>query len=145
LKNFTNFMVSKKVHAFYKQKSSSKVSKSKVNFQFLSKLICLFRLFRYGFEISKQTEPKIFVWFRETNQKSTETDEFCFVSVRTDNFLLCFVDTLVFMVLFSYFFRFVSKHIYLFRLFRLFWNGLKIPKQKFFSFAKQTENQPKQI
>jgi hypothetical protein len=38
------------------------------------------------------------------------------------------VDTLVFMLLFC-FFRLVSKQIYSFQLFRLFRNGLKIPKQ----------------
>jgi hypothetical protein len=125
-------MVSKKVHAFYKQKSSSKVSKSKVNFRFLSKLICLFRffrLFRYGFETPKQTEPKIFVWFRETNRKSTETDEFCFVSVRTDNFFVCCVETLVFMVLCFYFFGLFRNISIFFVCIRLFRNGLKISKR----------------
>jgi hypothetical protein len=72
-------------------------------FRFVSKLICLFqffRLFQYGFETPKRTEPKIFVWFRETNQKSIEIDEFCFVLVRTVNFFVIFVDTLVFMLFF---------------------------------------------
>jgi hypothetical protein len=38
-----------------------------------SKQACLFRLFRYVFETSKQTEKEIF-WFHETNRKTTETD-----------------------------------------------------------------------
>jgi hypothetical protein len=42
-------------------------------FWFVSKQICLFRLFRYMFETPKQTEKFIF-WFRETNRNTTETD-----------------------------------------------------------------------
>jgi hypothetical protein len=52
-------------------------------FRFVSKQICLFRLFRNGFETPKQT-GKIIYWFRETNRKWTETDcvSVCFGSNR---------------------------------------------------------------
>jgi hypothetical protein len=58
--------------------------------------------------------------------------KFRFVSVRTENYFVCFIDILVFMFLFCFCFRFVSKQIYLFRLFRY---GFKIPKQ-FFLFPR---------
>ncbi len=56
---------------------------------------CLFRLFRYRSETSKQTEKNAF-WFRETNRKTTETDwvSVCFGSNREKKFD-CFEDTLV--------------------------------------------------
>jgi hypothetical protein len=98
-----------------------------------------------------ETNRKFIFWFRNTNQKSTETDWASFVSVKTEFFWFVSWTLVVFKLLFS-FFRFVSKQIYLIRLFR---NGLKIPKQTktnqnkrnkiLFCFIKQTENQPKQI
>ncbi len=42
-------------------------------FQFITKQICLFRLFRYRFETPKQTEIFSF-WFHETNRNKCETD-----------------------------------------------------------------------
>ena len=42
-------------------------------FQFVTKQICLFRLFRYRFETPKQTEIFGF-WFHETNRNKPETD-----------------------------------------------------------------------
>ncbi len=52
-------------------------------FRFVSWKFCLFRLFRYWSETPKQTEKNVF-WFRETKQKTTETDgvSFCFGSNR---------------------------------------------------------------
>ncbi len=42
-------------------------------FRFASKQFCLFQMFRYRFEIPKQTE--IFCcWFHKTNQNTTKTD-----------------------------------------------------------------------
>jgi hypothetical protein len=57
-------------------------------FRFVSKQMCLFRLFRNGSETPKQTE-KIIFWFRETNRKSTETDcvSVCFGSNRKKIYL----------------------------------------------------------
>jgi hypothetical protein len=93
--------------------------------------------------IQKRTEKFVF-WFRETNQIQPKQIEFRFVSVRTENLFCFFRGHPSFYVAFL-FFRFVSKRIYLIRLFR---NWLKIPKQthkKFVGFAKQIKNQPKQI
>ncbi len=44
-------------------------------FHFVSKQICLFRLFRYRFETPKQTETnrKSYFWFHETNRKTIKT------------------------------------------------------------------------
>ena len=42
-------------------------------FRFVSKQLCLFRLFRYRFETPKQTEILCF-WFHETNRNKRETD-----------------------------------------------------------------------
>jgi hypothetical protein len=42
-------------------------------FRFVTKQICLFRLFRYRFETPKQTEIFSF-WFHETNRNKRETD-----------------------------------------------------------------------
>ncbi len=53
-------------------------------FWFVLRKFCLFWLFQYQTETPKQTK-KNFIWFRETNQKTTETDwVFRFVSVRTE-------------------------------------------------------------
>ncbi len=54
-------------------------------FQLVSKYICLFQLFRYMFNISKQTD---FVWFREINRKTSGT---VWVSV----VFVCFENSLV--------------------------------------------------
>jgi hypothetical protein len=101
-------------------------------FRFFSKLICLFwffRLFRYGFETPERTEPKIFFGFaKQTENQPKKIISFALFRLEPTIFLFCFMNTLVFMLLFS-FFRFVSKQIYLFRLFRLFRNGLKMPKR----------------
>jgi hypothetical protein len=108
-------------------------------------------LFRYGFETPKGTEPKIFFWFCETNQKSTETDEFRFVSVRTENFFGLFrghpsfyVASFVFSVCFETDLS-VSVFSVVSKLDKNTETNRNKPKQKIFSFAKQTENQPKQI
>jgi hypothetical protein len=57
------------------------------SFRFVTKQICLFRLFRYRFETLKQTEFFSF-WFHETNRNKRETNAkqilFRFVSVRTE-------------------------------------------------------------
>ncbi len=52
-------------------------------FRFVTKQICLFRLFRYRFETPKQTEIFSF-WFHETNRNKRETDlvSVCFDSNR---------------------------------------------------------------
>jgi hypothetical protein len=52
-------------------------------FRFVTKHICLFRLFRYRFETPKQTEIFSF-WFHETNRNKRETDlvSVCFGSNR---------------------------------------------------------------
>jgi hypothetical protein len=52
-------------------------------FRFVTKQICLFRLFRYRFETPKQTEIFSF-WFHETNRNKRETDlvSVCFGSNR---------------------------------------------------------------
>jgi hypothetical protein len=52
-------------------------------FRFVTKQICLFRLFRYRFETPKQTEVFSF-WFHETNRNKRETDlvSVCFGSYR---------------------------------------------------------------
>ncbi len=52
-------------------------------FRFVTKQICLFRLFRYRFETPKQTEFFSF-WFHETNRNKRETDlvSVCFGSDR---------------------------------------------------------------
>ncbi len=52
-------------------------------FWFVLRKFCLFRLFQYRSETPKQTEKneKNVFWFRETNQKTTETGR---VSVRTE-------------------------------------------------------------
>ncbi len=52
-------------------------------FRFLTKQFCLFRLFRYRFETTKQTENFCY-WFHETNRNKRETDlvSVCFGSNR---------------------------------------------------------------
>ena len=52
-------------------------------FRFVTKQICLFRLFRYRFETPKQTETFCY-WFHETNRNKRETDlvSVCFGSNR---------------------------------------------------------------
>ncbi len=55
-------------------------------FRFVTKLFCLFRLFRYRFETPKQTENFSF-WFHETNRNKRETD---LVSVRTEIYFCLF-------------------------------------------------------
>jgi hypothetical protein len=55
-------------------------------FRFVTKQICLFRLFRYGFETPKQTEIFCF-WIHETNRNKRETD---LVSVRTEIYFCLF-------------------------------------------------------
>jgi hypothetical protein len=54
-----------------------------VLFRFVTKQICLFRLFRYRFETPKQTELCCF-WFHKTNRNKRETDlvSVCFGSNR---------------------------------------------------------------
>ncbi len=55
-------------------------------FRFVTKQICLFRLFQYRFETPKQTEFFSF-WFHETNRKKRETD---LVSVQTEIYFCLF-------------------------------------------------------
>jgi hypothetical protein len=55
-------------------------------FRFVTKQICLFRLFRYRFETPKQTKNFCF-WFHETNAKQIL---FRFVSVRTEIYFCLF-------------------------------------------------------
>jgi hypothetical protein len=52
-------------------------------FRYVTKQICLFRLFQYRFETTKQTEMFCF-WFHETNRNKRETDlvSVCFGSNR---------------------------------------------------------------
>jgi hypothetical protein len=58
-------------------------------FRFVSKQICLFRLFQNSSETPKQTE-KIIFWFCETNRKWTETEcvSVCFCSNRKKNLII---------------------------------------------------------
>jgi hypothetical protein len=93
-----------------------------VFFRFVSKQICLFRLFRNGSETPKQTETneKIIFWFRETNRKWTETD--C-VSV-------CFGSNRKFFLLFRGHPTHVSRRLYRYR-FKFepedYWSGILGP------------------
>jgi hypothetical protein len=78
---------------------------------------------------------------KQTKNQPNQID-FRFVSAQTAHFFVCFVDTLVFMLFFRFFWL-VSKQIYLFRLFCLFRNGIKIPKQTETKFFLVARNKPK--
>jgi hypothetical protein len=64
-------------------------------FRFAPKQICLFRMFRYGFETPKLTETnrKFFFGFAKQTENQPKQIEFRFVSVRTEK-KICFEDTL---------------------------------------------------
>ncbi len=68
-------------------------SLQKILFRFSSIQFCLFRLFRYVFETTKQTE-KYFFLFHETNRKTTETDCVSVLFGSNRKYFL-FVDTLL--------------------------------------------------
>jgi hypothetical protein len=78
---------------------------------------CLFWLFRYRSETSKQTEKKFFGFAKKQTEKQPNQIEFRFASVRTEKKFFAFEDPLVENV-FWRFFRFVSRKFCLFRLFR---------------------------
>ncbi len=85
---------------------------------------CLFRMFQYRSETSKQIEN--FFWFPEkANWQPTEYIEFRFVLVRTKRKIKSFEDPLIENA-FWRFFRFVSTKFCLFRFFRY---RSKTPKQ----------------
>ncbi len=63
-------------------------------FRFVTKQICLFRLFQYRFETPKQTEIFSF-WFHETNQNKRNRSCFCLFRFEPKFIFVCFEDTLL--------------------------------------------------
>jgi hypothetical protein len=108
---------------------------------------CLFRLFRYRSETSKQTEKNFFAFAKKQTETPPKQIEFLFVSVRTEKKKRfqeppnreCFLE--IFSVCFEkiLFVSVVSIPI------RNTETNQNKPKIMFFCFAKQTEKQPKQI
>ncbi len=66
-----------------------KFSKNLGLFRFVTKQICLFRLFRYRFETPKQTEIFLFGFTKQTETNAKQI-LFRFVSVRTENYFCLF-------------------------------------------------------
>ncbi len=60
---------------------------------FVSKRLCLFRLFRYRSETPKQTE-KMFLVTRNKQQNNRDRLSFCLFLFQPNIFLVCFKDTL---------------------------------------------------
>jgi hypothetical protein len=87
-----------------------------------------------------ETNQKIIFWFREISRKSTEKDwvSVCFGS--NWNFFVCFVDTLVFMLHFSFLSVCFETDLFVSVFLKRVQNTETNRNKFFLNFAKQTEN-----